>query len=55
MRGTLATDEFIEAIQADEARNYSKRVLGTYFTYSWLYDKTIPKMPNAIPKTVLPK
>jgi soluble lytic murein transglycosylase len=55
MRGTLDADEFIEAIQADEARNYTKRVVGTYFTYSWLYDKTIPEMPLAIPKKVIPK
>jgi len=54
-RGTLDTDEFIEAIGADEARNYSKRVLGTYFTYSWLYAKTIPEMPNSIPKKLVPK
>lgn len=55
MRGTLDSDEFIEAIQADEARNYTKRVVGTFFTYSWLYDKTIPEMPLAIPKKVVPK
>jgi soluble lytic murein transglycosylase len=55
MRGTLPADEFIEAIQADEARNYTKRVVGTYFTYSWLYDKTIPEMPNTIPKKLVPK
>jgi soluble lytic murein transglycosylase len=55
MRGTLDSDEFIEAIQADEARNYTKRVVGTFFTYSWLYDKTIPVMPLAIPKKVIPK
>jgi soluble lytic murein transglycosylase len=54
-RGTLPADEFIEAIQADEARNYTKRVVGTYFTYSWLYEKTIPEMPNTIPKKVIPK
>ncbi len=54
-RGTLDSDEFIEAIQADEARNYTKRVVGTYFTYSWLYEKTIPVMPLAIPKKVIPK
>ncbi|MBA2544596.1 MAG: transglycosylase SLT domain-containing protein [Deltaproteobacteria bacterium] len=55
MRGTLDADEFIEAIQADEARNYTKRVVGTYFTYSWLYEKKIPEMPLAIPKSVIPK
>jgi soluble lytic murein transglycosylase len=55
MRGTLDADEFIEAIQADEARNYTKRVVGTYFTYSWLYEKKIPELPLAIPKSVIPK
>ncbi len=54
-RGTLDADEFIEAIQADEARNYTKRVVGTFFTYSWLYEKKIPEMPLAIPKKVIPK
>jgi soluble lytic murein transglycosylase len=55
LRGKLASDEFVEAIIDDQARNYTKRVLGTYFTYSWLYDKTIPEMPLAIPKKVIPK
>ncbi|HWU88077.1 MAG TPA: transglycosylase SLT domain-containing protein [Kofleriaceae bacterium] len=54
-RGTLASDEFVEAILDDEIRNYAKRVLGTYFTYSWLYGQAVPVMPNAIPKELLPK
>lgn len=54
-RGTWATDEFIEGIIDDQARNYSKRVLGTYFTYSWLYEQTIPTIPLAIPTSLLPK
>jgi soluble lytic murein transglycosylase len=54
-RGTLASDEFIEAIIDDQARNYSKRVLGSYFTYSWLYEGKIPEMPNTIPTELLPK
>lgn len=54
-RGTLASDEFIEAILDDEIRNYSKRVLGTYFTYSWLYEQSVPVVPNAIPADLIPK
>ena len=29
-------DEFVERIPYDETRGYTKRVLGTYFTYAWL-------------------
>jgi len=54
-RGALAADEFVEAILDDEIRNYTKRVLGTYFTYSWLYERAVPEMPNAIPKELIPK
>ena len=36
-RGDLAMDEFMESIPYDETRNYTKRVLASYFTYSWLY------------------
>ncbi|HMG21396.1 MAG TPA: transglycosylase SLT domain-containing protein, partial [Kofleriaceae bacterium] len=48
-RGTWDSDEFVEGIVDDQARNYTKRVLGTYFTYSWLYDRDVPVIPNAIP------
>jgi len=54
-RGTMAGDEFIEAIVDDQARNYSKRVLGTFFTYSWLYEGKVPEMPNTIPSELIPK
>ena len=50
-----AGDEFIEAIVDDQARNYSKRVLGTFFTYSWLYEAKVPEMPNTIPSELIPK
>ncbi len=45
-RGTLDQDEFIETIPFDETRNYTKRVLATYFAYSWLYatDKPVPSI-----------
>ncbi len=36
-RGDRPLDEFIETIPYDETRGYTKRVLATYFTYSWLY------------------
>jgi soluble lytic murein transglycosylase len=55
LRGTLDADEFTESIVDDQARNYTKRVTGSFFTYAWLYEKKIPEMPNAIPKDVLPK
>lgn len=53
-RGTLAADEFTEAIIDDQARNYTKRVLGSFFVYSWLYDNIVPVMPVSIPAELLP-
>lgn len=56
VRGTLDADEFVESIGDDQARNYTKRVLGTYFTYSWLYEgNKVPTMPNTIPADLIPK
>jgi soluble lytic murein transglycosylase len=47
-RGDLAMDEFMETIPFDETRNYTKRVLASYFTYSWLYGKQpVPTVPLA--------
>jgi hypothetical protein len=41
-------DEFMETIPFDETRNYTKRVLASYFTYSWLYAKNpVPTLPLA--------
>ncbi len=54
-RGTWDADEFVEGIVDDQARNYTKRVLGSYFTYTWLYDREVPVIPNTIPKALLPK
>jgi len=50
-------DEFMETIPYDETRNYTKRVLASYFTYSWLYGKKpVPKVPlDARPKKVAAK
>jgi soluble lytic murein transglycosylase len=33
----LEMDEFMETIPYDETRNYTKRVLASFFAYSWLY------------------
>jgi soluble lytic murein transglycosylase len=47
-RGDLAMDEFMETIPYDETRNYTKRVLASYFTYSWLYGSNpVPPVPLA--------
>jgi soluble lytic murein transglycosylase len=54
VRGTWDADEFVEGIVDDQARNYTKRVLGTYFTYTWLYDHAVPEIPNKIPKALVP-
>lgn len=48
-RGDWAQDEWAEEIPYDETRRYSKRVLSTYFVYSYLKDGSIPVMPNDIP------
>jgi soluble lytic murein transglycosylase len=45
-RGDLDMDEFMETIPYDETRNYTKRVLSSYFTYAWLYgNKPVPPVP----------
>ncbi|HVK77653.1 MAG TPA: transglycosylase SLT domain-containing protein [Kofleriaceae bacterium] len=54
VRGTWPADEFIEGIVDDQARNYSKRVLGSFFAYSWIYGGVVPEMPNQIPPALLP-
>ncbi len=55
VRGSWDADEFIEGIVDDQARNYSKRVLGSFFVYTWLYDQQVPELPNRIPAKLLPK
>lgn len=55
VRGTWAADEFVEGIVDDQARNYTKRVLGSFFTYTWLYEHQVPVIPNTIPAQLLPK
>ena len=54
-RGTWDSDEFVEGILDDQARGYTKRVLGTFFTYTWLYQHEVPLVPLTIPKDLIPK
>ncbi len=51
-RGHLDADEFIESIAGDQARRYSKRVLSSFFTYTYLYSDEIPRVGNRIPRRV---
>jgi soluble lytic murein transglycosylase len=53
-RGDWAMDEFSEEIPYDETRNYSKRVIATFFSYSYLKDGSVPQMPNEIPTALIP-
>lgn len=53
-RGTWPADEFIEGIVDDQARNYSKRVLSSFFVYTWLAGGGVPVMPNQIPSELVP-
>ncbi|MDB4953873.1 MAG: Lytic transglycosylase catalytic [Myxococcales bacterium] len=55
VRGSWDADEFVEGIVDDQARNYTKRVLGSFFTYTWLYQHEVPEIPNTFPKDLLPK
>ena len=48
-RGSWNYDEYGEAIPYDETRNYTKRVLSSYLTYSYLKDGSIPTVSNVIP------
>ncbi|HVR61623.1 MAG TPA: transglycosylase SLT domain-containing protein [Polyangia bacterium] len=49
-RGNLAMDEFMESVRVDETRNYTKRVLASYFAYSWLYaENPVPDVPLTLP------
>jgi len=52
-RGDWALDEFVEAIPFDETRNYTKRVLSSFFAYAYLGDGTIPVVGNEIPKDAI--
>jgi soluble lytic murein transglycosylase len=56
-RGDLDLDEFIETIPFDETRGYTKRVLSSYLTYTWLYpvDRPVPAVNFALPKQKVAK
>ena len=54
-RGTLPTDEWAETIPGDQPRRYSKRVLASFFVYTYLGDGSIPVMRNDIPQDIIPK
>jgi soluble lytic murein transglycosylase len=53
-RAPMTADEFVEAIPYDETRGYTKRVLSTYFTYSWLsaksnkFEDRVPTLSNRL-------
>jgi soluble lytic murein transglycosylase len=51
-RGNLPLDEFMETIPYDETRGYTKRVLASYFAYTWLYGtgEPVPKLSFALKK-----
>ena len=45
-------DELIESIPYDETRGYTKRVLGSWFAYQWLYGEgdPVPPLPFEVPR-----
>ena len=51
-RGQQPLDEFLETIPYDETRNYTKRVLASYFAYAWLYadDAPVPAVTFVLPR-----
>jgi soluble lytic murein transglycosylase len=52
----LAVDELLETIPYDETRNYTKRVLASYFAYAWLYaDRPVPEIPLTLPGHPVPR
>ena len=53
-RGHQDADEWIEAIADSQPRGYSKRVIASYFAYTYLYGGEIPRIGNAIPSRLLP-
>jgi soluble lytic murein transglycosylase len=48
-RGHWPQDEWSEEIPYEEARKYAKRVLSSYFAYSYLGTGTIPRVRNDLP------
>ena len=48
-RNRYDLDEFIELIPGDQARRYTKRVLGSFFVYSYLASGAVPDVRNEVP------
>lgn len=53
-RGHQSADEWIESIVDDQPRGYSKRVIASYFVYTYLYSGEIPRIGNVIPRRLIP-
>ena len=51
-RGELPADAWVESIPADQPRGYTKRVLSSYFTYTYLYRGEIPAIANVISEPI---
>ena len=50
-RGELPLDLWIEDIPYSQTRNYTKRVLGTFWIYHWLHGgERVPGLPLSVPK-----
>ncbi|MBN1946782.1 MAG: transglycosylase SLT domain-containing protein [Bradymonadales bacterium] len=51
-RGQLDLDRFVEEIPYQQTRDYTKRVLMTYWIYRWLYgDPPIVELPFSLPRS----
>jgi soluble lytic murein transglycosylase len=51
-RAGMTLDEYVESIPYDETRGYTKRVLASFFAYSWLYapaEARVPALALALP------
>jgi soluble lytic murein transglycosylase len=44
-RAGMTLDEYVESIPYDETRGYTKRVLASFFAYSWLYAPAEARVP----------
>ena len=54
-RGDQEFDEWLEDVPIDQTRNYTKRVLSSYFAYSYLYQQIIPEFPMIIASDWVPQ
>ncbi len=48
-RGHLPADAWVEELRVDQARRYTKRLLGSYFAYAYLNEGRVPELPNELP------